>query len=395
MNNFVPPATIPYGKQEINQEDIDAVVAVLKSDFLTQGPCVFEFEEKFADYIGAAYAVAVANGTAALHLCTLALGVNSGAKVITTPITFAASANCIKYCGGEVVFVDIDPETSLMDLDKLYLLLKASPKGTYSGIVPVDFAGYPVNLERVRAIADEFGLWIIEDACHAPGGYFIDSKGKKQNCGNGHYADLAIFSFHPVKHIATGEGGMITTNDKALYEKLLLLRTHGITKEVDRFCNNPEVIEQGGWYMEMQALGYNYRLSDIQAALGISQLYRANDNLEKRKKIARIYDKAFAGTKVKILNNNKKNYSHAYHLYVIQVENRKALYDYLRKNNIFSQVHYIPVHLMPYYQQFGWGVGDMPEAEKYYEGCLSIPMFPSLSFSEQSFVIETILNFDC
>jgi UDP-4-amino-4,6-dideoxy-N-acetyl-beta-L-altrosamine transaminase len=392
MSNFIPLKNIPYGKQEVNQADIDAVVSVLKSDFLTQGPYVIEFEEKFASYIGVAYAVAVANGTAALHLCALALGVNSGKKIITTPITFAASANCIRYCGGEVKFVDIDPETSLIDLNKLYSLLKASPKGTYSGVIPVDFAGYPVDLERVKQIADEFDLWVIEDACHAPGGYFTDSKGIKQNCGNGNYADLAIFSFHPVKHIATGEGGMITTNNKELYEKLLLLRTHGITRDAGKFMNNPENIEQGGWYMEMQELGYNYRLSDIQAALGSSQLSRAKENLQRRKEIATVYDKAFEGTKVKTLKN-KKNTSHAYHLYIIMVENRKALYNYLKENNIFSQVHYIPVHLMPYYKGQGWEMGDMPEAEKYYENCLSIPMFPSLSKEEQDFVIKKILYF--
>ncbi len=383
---------IPYGKQEINQADIDAVVSVLKSDFLTQGPSVLEFEKAFASYIGVNYAVAVSNGTAALHLCTLVLGVSKGKKVITTPITFAASANCVRYCEGEIELIDIDPETALIDLDKLYALLKAKPKGAYSGIITVDFAGYPVDLEKVRKIADEFGLWIIEDACHAPGGYFIDSKGVKQNCGNGQYADLAIFSFHPVKHIATGEGGMITTNNKELYQKLLLLRSHGITKEPEKFVNDAALIEQGGWYMEMQTLGYNYRLSDLQAALGISQLARAKENLKKRKQIAAVYDKAFEGTNIKILKNNQKS-SHAYHLYVILVENRKALYNYLRENNIFSQVHYIPVHLMPYYQELGWKKGDLPLAEKYYELCLSIPMYPSLSMEEQGFVIEKILNF--
>lgn len=222
---------IPYGKQNITQEDINAVVDSLTHPFLTQGPKVKEFEDAFSYYIGAKYSVAVANGTAALHLCALALDVNEKSKVITTPITFAASANCIKYCGGEVVFSDINSENLLLDLDKLEQLLKDSPQGTYQGIVPVDFAGYPVNLEKVKAIAEKYNLWIIEDACHAPGGYFTDSKGQKQNCGNGNFADLAIFSFHPVKHIASGEGGMITTNNKKLYDKLMRLRTHGITKD--------------------------------------------------------------------------------------------------------------------------------------------------------------------
>jgi UDP-4-amino-4,6-dideoxy-N-acetyl-beta-L-altrosamine transaminase len=392
MSRSVTFKNIPYGKQEITQADIDAVAEVLKSDYLTQGPAVLEFEKKFAAYIGVQYTVAVSNGTAALHLCALALGVTEGKKVITTPITFAASANCVRYCGGEVEFVDIDPETALMDLDKLEALLRSNPKGTYAGVIPVDFAGYPMDLEKIKKLADEFGLWIIEDACHAPGGYFIDSKGVKQNCGNGNYADLAIFSFHPVKHIATGEGGMVTTNNKELYEKLLLLRTHGITKEADKFVNPPGSIEQGGWYMEMQALGYNYRLSDLQAALGISQMNRAAVNLEKRKKIAKVYDKAFEGTSIRILKN-KKDFDHAYHLYIIMVEERKALYEYLREHNIFSQVHYIPVHRMPYYQTLGWKMGDLPKAEEYYEKCLSIPMYPSLSQEEQPYVIEKILNF--
>src|SRR6185437_14806737 len=268
---------IPYGRQNITEEDIQAVAEVLRSDFLTQGPKIDEFEKKFAEYIGCKYAVAVANGTAALHLCTLALDVNASQKVITTPITFAASANCVRYCGGEVAFADIDPKSYLIDLNKVESLLKKNPN-SYKGIVPVDFMGLAVNLEELKQLTDKYGLWIIEDACHAPGGYFVDSKGTKQNCGNSNFADLAIFSFHPVKHIATGEGGMVTTNDKKLYEKLLLLRTHGITK-------NPALMHKndGGWYYEMQELGYNYRLSDMQAALGISQLSRADEGLARRK----------------------------------------------------------------------------------------------------------------
>ncbi|NBU05994.1 MAG: aminotransferase class I/II-fold pyridoxal phosphate-dependent enzyme, partial [Sphingobacteriia bacterium] len=215
---------IPYGKQDITLEDIKAVTDALKSDYLTQGPYVNNFEKAFAEYIGCNYAVAVANGTAALHLSTLALGVGQGDKVITTPISFAATSNCIKYVGGDVVFSDIDPLTFLLDIEKVRSLLQASPKSTYKGIIPVDFAGRAVNLEDFRKLANEYNLWIIEDACHAPGGYFIDNNSKKQNCGNGIFADLAIFSFHPVKHIACGEGGMITTNDEVLYKKLLKLR---------------------------------------------------------------------------------------------------------------------------------------------------------------------------
>ncbi|WP_338791423.1 UDP-4-amino-4,6-dideoxy-N-acetyl-beta-L-altrosamine transaminase [Bernardetia sp. MNP-M8] len=387
--------SIPYGKQNITQDDINAVVETLQADFLTQGPKIDEFEYKFANYVGSKYAVAVSNGTAALHLCALALNVNEKSKVITTPITFAASANCIKYCGGEVVFVDIDPKTSLIDLDKLEELLKSNPQGTFDGIIPVDFMGLPVDLEKARKLADEYGLWIIEDACHAPGGYFIDSQNKKQNCGSGNYADLAIFSFHPVKHIASGEGGMITTNDKDLYDKLIKLRTHGITK-------NPDLLQEnhGGWYYEMQDLGYNYRIPDILAALGISQLSRADEMMQKRQEIAERYDDAFKNTKVCFFQypkngdiEGKNKIFHAYHLYVIQVENRKELYDFLRENNIFAQVHYIPVHIMPYYKSLGYKNGDFPSAESYYESCLSIPMYPTLTEEEQNFVIEKILEF--
>lgn len=377
---------IPYGKQDITAEDIQAVVETLKSDYLTQGPKIKEFEDLFAEYIGVKYAVAVSNGTAALHLAALALNVNGDSNVITTPITFAASANCIRYCGGKVSFADIDAQTALLDVNKVRALLEAAPRETYTGIVPVDFAGKPIYMEAFRRLADEYNLWIIEDACHAPGGYFTDSKGIKQYCGNSHYADLAIFSFHPVKHIACGEGGMITTNRKDLYEKLLLLRTHGITKEPDLLHEN-----HGGWYYEMQALGYNYRLTDFQAALGITQLRKADRGIEKRREIARRYDNAFAGT---FVDNGIAKYEegHAYHLYVIQLENRKEVYDRLREQGIYAQVHYIPVHMQPYYKAMGYKNGDFPCSEAYYEKCLSLPMYPSLSLEEQQFVIATILE---
>ena len=388
--------SIPYGKQNITTEDINAVVEALKADFLTQGPKIAEFEQAFAHYIGSKYAVAVANGTAALHLNALSLGVQPGQKVITTPLTFAASANCVRYCGGEVVFSDIDPKTYLLDINKVRTLLEAAPKGTYHGIIPVDFAGRAVDLEAFRALADEFGLWIIEDACHAPGGFFMDSKGNKQNCGNGNFADLAIFSFHPVKHIACGEGGMITTNDEALYKKLLKLRTHGIVKSEDLYTNSIAFAggdtNYPGWYMEMQELGYNYRITDFQAALGLSQLQRADKGLIKRKQIAKTYQDAFTG-KSFVKGQSGVIEGHAYHLYVLEVENRLGLYNHLRANNIFAQIHYIPCHLMPYYRELGWKEGDMPESENYYKHCISLPMYPTLTEEEQQFVIDVIVNF--
>ncbi|ALD21132.1 UDP-4-amino-4,6-dideoxy-N-acetyl-beta-L-altrosamine transaminase [Hymenobacter sp. DG25A] len=385
--SFQPTRPIPYGRQHITPEDVQAVTETLLSDFLTQGPKVAEFEEKFAAYIGARYAVAVSNGTAALHLCALALGVQPGQRVITTPITFAASANCVLYCGGEVHFADIDPTTALIDLQAVRRLLESHPKGYFHGLIPVDFAGLPVNLEKARQLCNEFGLWMIEDACHAPGGSFTDSKGEQQLCGSGQYADLAIFSFHPVKHIATGEGGMITTNREDLYQELLKLRTHGITKDPAQMTRN-----EGGWYMEMQELGYNYRMPDMLTALGISQLQRADAGLARRRELAARYDAAFASVDgVQVLAPGIAG--HAYHLYIIQVADRKGLYDFLRTRQIFAQVHYIPVHTMPYYQGLGWKPGDFPLAEQYYAHCLSIPMFPSLTDEEQQYVIDCVQEF--
>lgn len=379
---------ISYGRQHISDEDIKAVVDVLKSDYLTQGPSIAKFEKDFAEYVGSDYAVAVSNGTAALHLSALALGCAKGQKVITTPLTFAASANCIRYCGAEPFFVDIDPETYILDINKVRQTLKNNPKGTFSGIIPVDFAGYPINAEEFRKLADEYGLWIIEDACHAPKGGFVDSQGNVAYCGSGQYSDLSIFSFHPVKHIATGEGGMITTNSKELYEKLCLLRTHGITK-------NPEMMKEnhGGWYYEMVELGYNYRLSDMQAALGISQLKRSEEGVKKRQLIAEKYNQAFKdikGIKTPFL---AQNIEHAYHLYVIQIDDRKGLHEFLRDNKIFAQVHYEPVHLQPYYKNRGWKKGDCPIAEAYYEKCISLPMFPTLTEEQQDYVINKVTSF--
>lgn len=390
---------IPYGRQNITQEDIDVVVDVLKADYLTQGPRIAEFEESFAQYVGSKYAVALSNGTAALHLCAMALGVEPGKKVITTPITFAASANCVRYCGGEVVFADIDPDTYLLDIESVKELLKSSPKGTYSGIIPVDFAGRPVDLEAYRQLADEYDLWLIEDACHAPGGFFTDSKGNQQQCGNGVFADLAIFSFHPVKHIASGEGGMITTNDENLYKKLLALRTHGIVKN-DQAYANPISLAAGGqeseqyplWYMEMQELGYNYRITDFQAALGNSQLQRAEVGIVRRREIADNYAEAFKDSGF-VKGQSSAIDGHAYHLYVLEVEDRLGLYNHLRANKVYAQIHYIPCHLMPYYQSLGNKPGDQPIAENYYKHCISLPMYPTLETEEQEYVIQLIKDY--
>jgi UDP-4-amino-4,6-dideoxy-N-acetyl-beta-L-altrosamine transaminase len=383
---------IPYGKQFISEEDSRAVMEALHSEFLTQGPRIAEFENNFAAYIGCRYAVAVSNGTAALHLALLAAGIKEGDRVITTPITFAASANAARYCGAEVHFADIDPDTFVMSVASLKALLDSHPKGHFSAVVPVDFGGYPVNLEKIRQVADEHGLFVLEDACHSPGGYFTDSKGVKQNCGNGVYAHAAVFSFHPVKHIAAGEGGMITTNDEGLYRKLMLLRTHGITKESLTY-DFPEPEKQGAWYYEMQALGYNYRITDIQAALANSQLKRAGQGMKRRQEIAAVYRRAFAGSRIR-MQAETPGVQNAHHLFVIEVSDRKGLYEHLRAAGIFAQIHYVPVHLMPYYRQFGWKAGDFPDSEAYYRRCISLPMYPTLTADEQQHVIAKVKEFN-
>lgn len=390
MNIPVPSKPIPYGRHDITEDDVRSVVDVLKSDFLTQGPTVEKFEQAFSDYIGVKHSLAVSNGTAALHLAVLALGLKPGQKVITTPITFVASANCVLYAGGQVDFVDIDPKTFLMDLDLLEKKLSNAKPQEYAGIIPVDLTGLAVNTQRLRQIADKYGVWILEDACHAPGGSFLDSSAQTIKCGDGVYVDAAIFSFHPVKHIATAEGGMITTNRADIKSKIEILRTHGITRK-------PELLHEnhGGWYYEMQELGYNYRLTDMQCALGLSQLKMADVRLARRRQIAKRYDEAFENVDVisrQDVSLSNRDDHHAYHLYVIQVPERKAVYDHLRANQIFAQVHYAPVHTMPYYQNLGWKLGDFPLAEAYYQKCLSLPMYPTLSNDEQDFVIEKILQ---
>ncbi len=376
---------IPYGRQYIEQDDIDVVVETLKSDYLTQGPKIVEFENAFAEYVDAKYAVAVSNATAGLHIANMALDVNKKDRVITTPITFAASANASRYCGAEVWFADIDPDTYLLDINSVRTLLESKPKGFFSGIVPVDFAGLPVNLEEFRKLADEYNLWIIEDAAHSPGGFFTDSNGNINKCGNGKYADLAVFSFHPVKHIACGEGGMVTTNNKEIYEKLKLYRSHGITK--DNMSEN-----HGGWYYEMQTLGYNYRITDMQAALGLSQLKKNELGVERRNEIALKYKNEFSGTSIKF-QQLPKNSLNAHHLFVIEVENRDELYNFLKDDGIYAQIHYIPVHTLPYYKEIGYDDAKLGNSENYYNKCISLPMYPSLSDEEHEYVIQKVLTF--
>ncbi len=376
--------SIPYGRQSIDKEDIDTVVETLKSDFLTQGPKVVEFEKNFAYYVGAKYAVAVSNATAGLHIAVKSMGIQKGDRVITTPITFAASANCVRFCEGEVWLADINPDTYLLDVKAVEKLIESKPKGFFKGIIPVDFAGLPVDLEALRKLADKHNLWLIEDAAHAPGGFFTNSNNEKIYCGSGVYADCSVFSFHPVKHIACGEGGMVTTNKSEIYELLKLYRSHGITKH-----NMAE--NHGGWYYEMQTLGFNYRITDLQSALGISQLKKNPQGVIKRNEIADKYKSAFKDKiKYQALPQGMLN---AHHLFVIEVDDRKGLYDYLRQNNIFAQIHYIPLHFSPYYKRVSFGDADLTNAENYYQKCISLPMYPTLTEAEQDFVIEKINEF--
>jgi UDP-4-amino-4,6-dideoxy-N-acetyl-beta-L-altrosamine transaminase len=379
---------INYGRQSIDEKDIQAVTDTLKSDWLTQGPKTDEFERSFAEYCGAKYAISVCNGTAALHLANLAIGTDVTTNVITTPITFLATSNSVIYTGGHPFFGDISDGTFTLDPDKVKELLEG--ESIFKGIIPVHLGGVVCDMESLADIAKENNLWIIEDACHALGGKWIDKNGKTQKVGNCSHSDMTIFSFHPVKQITTGEGGAITTNNKDIYEKLLLLRTHGMTKDADLLKEN-----HGGWYYEMQNLGYNFRMTDIQATLGIEQLKRNDSWVKRRREIVQQYDDAFKDIeKITPQEHPDADSIYSYHLYIIQCEERAKLYQYLKDNGVNTQVHYIPVHLQPYYKEkYGYGRGDFPVAEKYYDSALSLPLYPTLKASEQEIVISLVNKF--
>lgn len=379
---------VPYGKQSISTNDIEAVVEVLKSDFLTQGPAVTKFEEEFAKIVGSKYAVVFCNATAALHTGFKVLNKDINKKVLVTPITFAASSNCVLYEKGQVEFVDIDSKTFNIDLNLVEEKIKSNPNA-YQGIIPVDFAGLPVDTERLSEICNRYGLWIMEDACHAIGGGFYNSKKEFIKCGSGIYSDLTVFSFHPVKHIATGEGGMVTTNDEKMYKHLLKLRSHGIERDQNLF----EVPSHGGWYHEMQELGFNYRMSDINAALGLSQLKKLSVNIERRLEVAKNYRDFLNQTKIGFQNFDLAKFVNAYHLFVTQINNRKEFYDFLKTKEIYSQVHYLPVYKHPYYQKNGFKELKLIHAETFYERALSIPMYHGMTNAEQQHVIQAINEF--
>ena len=379
---------IPYGRQDISHEDIQAVVDVLQSDFLTQGPCVPRFEKTIADYVGVEYAVAVNSATSALHIACMALGVTEGDWLWTSPNTFVASANCARYCGANVSFVDIDPATYNMSVSALEeKLTKAKEKGLLPKVVvPVAFAGQSCEMEAIHKLSQEYGFAVIEDASHAIGGKY-----QGEQIGNSRYADITILSFHPVKIITTAEGGMALTNSKVLAEKLELFRSHGITRDATRMTKDAD----GGWYYQQVELGLNYRMTELQAALGVSQLKRIEEFVTARHHLAQRYNAALSGLPVTLPRQSDSGYS-ALHLYPLMVNDpgkRKALFDYLREKGIGVNVHYIPVHTQPYYQQLGHNVGDYPVAEDYYSRAISIPMYSALTEEEQDYVIESIREF--
>jgi UDP-4-amino-4,6-dideoxy-N-acetyl-beta-L-altrosamine transaminase len=393
---------LPYGRQLIEEDDIAAVTAQLRSDWLTQGPTVGKFEEALTGVTGARYAVAVSSGTAALHLAALAAGVRPGDTGVTSDVTFVASANCIRYAGGAPALADVDPTTGHISLPALRAVvgeLKAAGKAPRV-IVPVDFSGSVADLEGVRAIADEVGAMVIEDAAHSLGATYTSKAGEVLKAGNCRHAQLAILSFHPVKHITTGEGGAILTNDEGAYRTLLELRTHGITKDPARLTK-----VDGPWYYEQHALGYHYRLTDLQCALGISQAAKLHRFVARRRALAARYNTAFAAEPFRSLLTPlavRPGVESSYHLYVIRLTpapseglksvaaRRRALYDGLRERGIGPQVHYIPVHTQPDFERAGLSAGSFDGANAYYAGCLSLPMFPAMTDGDADRVVSAV-----
>ena len=379
---------IPYGRQHLDEEDVKAVVETLTSSWLTQGPAVPKFEAALADYCGAEFGVAVNSATSALHIACLALGVGEDDLVWTSPNSFVASSNCALYCGASVDFVDIDLQTGNMCMKALKQKLEhaqninALPKV----VIPVHFAGQPCDMESLHVLAKQFGFYVIEDASHA-----IGAKYKGAFIGSGQYADICVFSFHPVKIITTMEGGMALTNNSEWAEKMRMLRSHGIT-------NNPEVMTEeshGPWYYQQISLGFNYRMTDVEAALGLSQLGKLEVFLEKRNALAAHYDRLFSEYEnITPLKQNTDGYS-SYHLYVVRIDSftdkqHADLVTNLREQGIFAHVHYIPIHMQPYYKNLGFKLGDFPNAEAYYQQAVTLPLFPELTFEQVEFVVKIL-----
>jgi len=383
---------IPYGKHHIDEEDIKSVVKVLKSDNLTQGPLISAFEREISKYVGAKYSVVVASCTAGLHLASIVSNMQKGKKLLTSPITFVATANSSLFCGAETIFADIDSSTINISIDSVKRIVS---KSKVHAIAPVHFGGLPCDMPKLKKVADDIGAIIYEDAAHAFGASFPDGS----KVGSCKYSDMTIFSFHPVKSIATGEGGAITTNDKKIYEKLLRLRNHGLEKKQDNFQSKVNSLSNGScnpWYYEMQELGYHYRITDIQCALGLSQLKKIKKFLLKRRQLAEKYDLAFNGLKncEPIQKNMRKLSSN--HLYILKIDftklgkTRAKLMEEFKKAEIITQVHYIPVILHPYFQKKNYKNKNFPNSYNYYNSALSIPLFYDLTDKQQTYVIDKV-----
>lgn len=378
---------IPYGKQDITQDDVDAVVKVLTSDYLTQGPMVPKFEEAVARYCGAERGVAVNSATSALHIAVAALGLNEDDILWTTPNTFVASANCARYCGAAVDFVDIDPYTYNMSIDSLKVKLKAAERNKTLPkiIVPVHMGGLSTQAREIANLVRPYGIKIVEDASHAIGGRYMGSP-----VGSCKFSDITVFSFHPVKIITTAEGGMALTNNRALAEKMSRLRSHGITRDPNLMTHAPD----GGWYYQQIDLGWNYRMTEIQAALGISQLERLDEYVIRRNTLADQYDELLSELPVEIPGRQHETLS-AFHLYIIRLKNSSAerhrsVFSFLRENGIGVNLHYIPVHLQPYYRDLGFKEGAFPKSEQYYDSAISIPLYPNMSNDQQIEVVRQL-----
>jgi len=380
---------IPYSRQDINEDDIKSVVEILRSDFLTTGPAIKQFEESVKDFCGAANAVAVANGTAALHVSLMAMGIEKSCLVWTSPLSFVASANCALYVGADVDFVDIDIKTGNIDVNKLEEKLKEAEKhGKIPDVViVVHFSGKACDMQRVSELAAEYDFKVIEDAAHALGGRY--ESGEHIGCGK--YSDATTLSFHPVKSIATGEGGMILTDDEKLAKKANMLITHGVTRDKSLMKGQSD----GDWYYQQLHLGYNYRITDIQSALGISQMNRLDDFIHRRYRIAAVYNDQLSTLPLILPILDSKS---AWHLYVVRISDdsdisRKELFDKLRKAGIGVNVHYIPIYQQPYYRKLGFKSGYCPMAEKFYQSCVSLPVFPKMTDTEQEYIVDKLKDF--
>lgn len=381
---------LPYGRQWIDENDIECVSDVLKTDWITQGPKIREFEQTLAEYCGAKYAVAVSSGTAALHIAVLSAGFSPGEEVITTPNTFVSTANSIVYSGATPIFADIKSDTYNVNPEEIEKRVNEKTKG----LIPVDFSGQPCDIIEIKNIAEKYNLIIIEDGAQSLGAEYKDENGEWEKVGSCKYSDMTIFSFHPVKHITTGEGGMVLTNDNELYQKLIMLRTHGVTKDKNLLKK-----DDGPWYFEMQMLGFNYRITDFQCALGINQFKKLDGFIKRRREIVEIYNDAFKEIKEIIIPYEKPDVKSSYHLYVIQIREerlkarKREIFERLRSEGLGVNVHHIPVHIHPFYQEkYGYKEGDLPVAEEYYRGAISLPLYPKMSDEDVQYVIKTVKN---